>query len=97
MSVFQIDGPLNEFRGRLPKLTVWPAAFVTLVMPVVVENASGFMKNPGRTFANGSPTCEGRTRLQLQMTLKGKPDRAVWMTFTCHPLKTRSDPVPEFK
>src|ERR1044072_3499295 len=32
-SVFQIEGPRKVLRPRLPKLTVWPAAFTTLVIP----------------------------------------------------------------
>ena len=42
-SVFQIAGPLKEFRGKLPYWITVPAAFAgSVVMPVVVENAARF-------------------------------------------------------
>src|SRR2546423_11459773 len=61
-SVFQIEGPRQVLRPRLPKLTVWPAEFTTFVIPTLVEKAAGFMNRSRAVPENGSPTSDGRIR-----------------------------------
>src|SRR5207237_500590 len=61
-----------------------------VVIPCVSEKALTFKKKPGFTPEKGSLIWVGRTISQLQTTLNGNPDRALWMIFNCQPLTNLS-------